>query len=121
MNTREHIARKIKELREQRGWKQSELGNMLDTPKGGGTVSSWEKGRTTPDADTLINLCRVFCVDISEFYPQERDGDFIPLSPDEEELLDCYRSVGKEEKGHILHYAKMTVAQTGIECRVVKL
>lgn len=108
MSTKDYIAGKIKNLRELNHLKQSELGAMLDIPKGGGTVSSWETGRTVPDADTLINLCRVFHVDISEFYPKHDKPYDDVLSADEEELLECYRSVGVSEREHILHYAKMT-------------
>ena len=68
MNQKQYIGKKIRDLREEKGWTAAEFGEMLNPPKKEGTVTSWERGRTLPDADTLIDICIVFGTEISEFY-----------------------------------------------------
>lgn len=68
MNQKAYIGKKIRELRDAKNWSSAKLGNMLSKPKTDRGVLSWESGRTTPDADTLIELCIIFGVDISDFY-----------------------------------------------------
>jgi len=104
---RYHIATRIKELREQRKWSQEELGDMFEVAKNKGTVSSWEKGRTTPDADTLVELCEIFGVDISTFYPSSKDDDDeIVLTKKERLIVEWYRSSGYEGRAAIEATAK---------------
>lgn len=106
MDTKEYIARKILDFREERGLKQSELGDLLTPPKKAGTISSWETGRTTPDADTLLNLCVVLGVDISDFYPPSDGHVDTKLTQDERELLACYRETTDFGKRVVLEEAK---------------
>jgi transcriptional regulator with XRE-family HTH domain len=50
----------IRELREERGWTQLQLGNMLGvTPV---TVYNWERGQHMPTAPQLRALARAFGV-----------------------------------------------------------
>lgn len=68
MNQKEYIGKKIRELREDRKWSADKLGSMLEKKRSGKTILSWENARTEPDGDTLIELCLIFGVDISDFY-----------------------------------------------------
>ena len=68
MNQKEYIGKKIRELRESRKWSADKLGAMLEKPRSGKTILSWENARTEPDGDTLIELCTIFGADISDFY-----------------------------------------------------
>ncbi len=101
---KEYIARRIRELRESRKWNQEDLGKKFTPEKKKATVSSWENGRTTPDADTLIELCRIFEVDISDFYPGDSGKlkySVVSLSDDEERLVRWYRASSSEGKSAI--------------------
>lgn len=73
MDQKSYIGKKIKELRKAENLTASELGSMLDPPRNESTVTSWERGRTQPDADTMIQLCIALKSQISDFYfkPQE--------------------------------------------------
>lgn len=69
MNQKEYIGKKIRHYREDKlGISADKLGEMLDPVKSGKTVLSWERGRTEPDGNMLIQLCVLFGVDISDFY-----------------------------------------------------
>lgn len=69
MSQKKYIGKKIRELREGKLHISAEkLGEMLTSPKSGKAILSWERGRTQPDADALIDLCVIFGVDISYFY-----------------------------------------------------
>lgn len=111
METKEYIAQKILEFREERGLKQGELGEMLTPPKKAGTISSWETGRTTPDADTMLNLCSVLGVEISDFYPPRDDGVGDNLTRDERELLGNYRSCNEIGRNTVLEFSKAASEQ----------
>ena len=57
------------------------------------TIYGWESGRTQPDADTLLRLCRIYEVnDILESfsYKTSRKNVF-KLTPQEKLLLEEYR------------------------------
>ena len=54
----------IKELREERGWTQLQLGNKLGvTPV---TVYNWERGRHVPTAAQVRALARAFGVSMDD-------------------------------------------------------
>ena len=70
MEAREFIALRIKELRTKKlAISGAKLGELLVPPISGKTVSSWERCRTQPDAEALIQLSQIFSVPISYFYP----------------------------------------------------
>ena len=52
----------IKELRESRGLKQEELASVFGLKRT--TISSWEVGKSKPDADTLVEIAEYFNVSI---------------------------------------------------------
>lgn len=70
MDQKTYIGHKIKELRNSHVPKMTadKLGSLLDPPLSGKTIISYESGRTQPNADTLIQMCVIFGVPISEFY-----------------------------------------------------
>lgn len=100
MNTREHMSEKIRQLRQKKNISQADLGKMLSNPKRGGTVSSWETGRTLPDEDDLLDLCEIFGVEISYFYPGRKDDN--ELTDEEIELLAYFRKLPDRAKHALL-------------------
>lgn len=55
MNT---LGQKIRQLRKERGLTQTQLAEILSTSQD--TVSLWEVGKSLPDANNIIALCRYF-------------------------------------------------------------
>lgn len=86
---RAQIAKNIKRFRTDCGMNIDEVGAAVG--KSGKTVSAWEVGRGQPDADTLIELCKLFRVEITDFYGHEQQAD-----DSEKSLLDLYRSMSPD-------------------------
>lgn len=68
MDQIQYTGQQIRRYRKERGWSAGQLGQMVSPKKTESAVTSWERGRTQPDGDVLIQLCRLFEVDIADFY-----------------------------------------------------
>lgn len=108
---RRRIARRLKQLRKERGVSVDELGVAVG--KSGKTVSAWEVGHGQPDADAMIKLCRLFGVGIADFYGES--GDLAPISTDERVLVDVYRDLTAPHKKVLLSVARELRASQGDE------
>lgn len=69
MTIREILAHNLKVFRKRCGYSVDQVGAAVG--KSGKTISAWETGRGQPDADKLIELCKLFGVSISDFYGRE--------------------------------------------------
>lgn len=87
MNVDQHIAQKIKNLRLQKSLTAKELSEKFNPTLSPKTISSWEIGRTRPNAEMLVELCHIFNVPISTFFPDELSADH------QEEMLPSYFNV----------------------------
>ncbi len=76
MDQKQYIGEQIKKLRVGMGLSAEQLGSKLDPPRSSSTITSWERGRTQPDGDTLIDLCIIFGVDISEFFYKSPEYEY---------------------------------------------
>lgn len=87
--SREHIAQKLKELRQKSGLTADEVGAKIG--KSGKTVNAWENNRGQPDAEILIELCDIYNVDniLKEF--REHKTEIISLSNHEKKVVTAYR------------------------------
>lgn len=68
MDQKQYIGNKIREFRKEIGWSSRELGEQLTPQKSESAVTSWERGRTEPDGNMLIQLCHLFGKDFRDFY-----------------------------------------------------
>lgn len=108
---RENIANNIRKFRTTKGLNVDEVGSVVG--KSGKTVSAWEVGRGQPDADTLIKLCRLFNVDIADFYGHESGP--LPLSDSERSLVTAFRSLDENGRKALLAAAKGLVEAFPLE------
>jgi DNA-binding XRE family transcriptional regulator len=93
MKQKEYMAMRIKELRKARpGITQEALGQMLEPPVTRQAVQSWEAGRTTPDGETLLQLCRLLGAGVADFYTGADSVGEQP-APGEAALVSAYRSM----------------------------
>ena len=87
-----YIADRIRRLRKKAGWSVDTVG--LAVGRSGKTVSAWETAYSTPSADMLVELCRLFNVRIDYIFPPDVASlDSGAMTADEEELLALYRSM----------------------------
>lgn len=111
MGIKEHIALQIRRFRKEMGVTMAALGKLLDPPRSGNTIQSWEIARTQPDADTLIQLCQIFGKDIRDFYSQDaaiKDAEAETCYTDDEvEILGLFRGVNAIGRGRIIEYVQM--------------
>lgn len=105
------IAENIKKFRNGKGLSVDDVGAVVG--KSGKTVSAWEVGHGQPDADAMIKLCRLFGVDIADFYGE--NSDLAPISTDERVLVDAYRDLTAPHKKVLLAVARELRASQGDE------
>lgn len=85
MNQVEYIGKQIRHFRKKKNWSAAQLGNMLKPVKTESAVTSWERGRTQPDGDILIQLCVLFGAKINDFYYKTPEYEYSIVSFDEED------------------------------------
>ena len=75
---------------------------------------AWEAGTTEPSAEILIDLCKLYGVSISFFFPptvqQTIEYAVIDLS-DEMELVDIYRSISKDGQRALMTTARAMASE----------
>lgn len=89
--SKKEIANTLKRLREQTGLTADEVGSKIG--KSGKTVNAWENGRGQPDADVLIELCKIYKVDniLAEFNSTLKSN--YSLNHDEQNIINKYREL----------------------------
>lgn len=90
---------RIKELRKERGLRQSELATTLHVSQQ--AVGSWETGRTVPGADTLNVLADYFNVTTDYLLgrPEKKDDDTKTADIKDDDVIFTYegRQIPKED------------------------
>ena len=102
------IGENIKELRLRHGMSQEDLANMIG--KSRSAVSMYESGEIVPRMGVIEDMARIFSVSKSEILGESMRFD--GLTNDENELLNCYRSVKPWERELILNNARMVFMHT---------
>ena len=108
-SVRNQIASNIKRFRIANDMSVDYVGSAVG--KSGKTISAWEVGRGQPDADAMIKLCRLFSVDISDFYGTESEKQ---IDKKEIELLDIFRTLTEDSKDAVMAVAKTLAKTAGI-------
>ena len=89
---RDEIAKRLKYYRQKKHLTVYEVGERLG--KSGKTVSAWETGRGQPDADMLINLCRLYDIrSIGELYGESQLTSNTQMTDQEIEHIKKYREL----------------------------
>lgn len=102
------FAERLKRLREKKGnVSQASLADFLGISQQ--AVGLWERGKTTPDFDTLIKLSAYFCVTIDYMLGNNNVNN--ALSKNEWFLISCYRDSTQQGKEMLLDYAEHVLSK----------
>ena len=116
MDQNSYIGQQIRHYRKKNGWSARELGEMIKPKKTDSAITSLERGRTQPDGDILIQLCRLFEIEISDFYydppsfkndDDQSIDDREELTQDEKRLLALYRQMEDADKKTFIQNAQL--------------
>lgn len=96
------VRKRLRQAREDAGLSQEEVAKQL---KLGSHVAygNYERGKADPDLDNLMKLSRILSKPVTWFLGIENGGE---LSPDEVELLNCYRQLSFRARRDVLAIAQ---------------
>ena len=99
---------RIRELREERGWRGQDLADKLHVKKN--TISRYERGEHAPDPTTICFLCDIF--DCSADYLLGRsDLRWPSVTPQQARLIAAYESAEERDRGYIDHILRLDVPE----------
>lgn len=102
------LGTRLKELREERGYSQQQLADLLHLSRS--TIEMYEHGKRDPNTETKEAIADFFNVNMDYLFG--RDGSPSPnpeeiLSKDEKILISSYRLLNAAGKRRIQEYAEM--------------
>lgn len=78
-----------------------------------GAVTNWKNG-ATPSATTIQKIADYFSVNISYFYPENKeqaDTNGLPVSEEDKEIIELLTSLPTEKKKAVLDYIRFVKSQ----------
>ena len=99
---------RLRELRLEKGVSQDEVADALKVKNY--TIGNWERNRAEPNLSAVLELANYFGCTIDYLLGREDDVGNISvvganLSPKEQHLIDCYRSLTEDGKSAFLSMA----------------
>lgn len=95
MNRLPYLAIKLREARKKAQLSAKEAGDIVDRSER--TIFLWESGKTEPNAEQLITLCKAYGVDITFFFPPELTKPE-NLNNVERTIIERYRELNPDDK-----------------------
>lgn len=78
------------------------------------TISYLLNGKTKPQVYTILVLCNVLGVTVSELFDSKDNGVFTgDIAGEEEKLIDCYRHLSDKKKEMLRIYVDMLLRYNG--------
>ena len=112
MAAKTYLSVRLREARKCAGLSVKAVGEHVG--RSGKAIEAWEAGTTEPSAEILIDLCKLYGVSISFFFPptvqQTIEYAVIDLS-DEMELVDIYRSISKDGQRALMTTARAMASE----------
>lgn len=106
----EKLAKKIRELRKQSNYNQTQLARFIGmTPS---TISDWENERSEPNVIQLIRLADIFNCSIDYLCERESEDGVIKIISQSEksEIQTLFDKLDRFEKERVLGYVRALVA-----------
>ncbi len=104
---------KLRQFRELAELTQKQFAKMIG--KSTGTIQSWERGDSWPNAEAIWNMCVYFNTDPNTFlgwYDEHPREEAPPLTNDESEMVECYRASTSERKRLLMLTARDSAAMS---------
>ena len=106
------FGRRLKRFREESGYTQSILANILGVERS--TYTYYETGKTTPAIFDLMRLCRLYRISLDELCGYSANSvdamrlsdSVLDLSTDEQQLLAYYRSASPEDRAELFEHLR---------------
>lgn len=96
---------RLKIARENMGYTKTKLAEFLGY--GVSTVSEYERGNNKPNLDTFIQICKLLKRDANYFLQDNISGIEPKLNPDDQYIIDCYKSLTPHDKEIVDHIFNM--------------
>lgn len=97
---KENISNNIVYYRKKTGLTQSQLAEKLGVKTT--TVSTWERGASSPDIETLYDICKIFDVSLDEIYGVNTKSESSQTERSYDGLITVYtrskKNLSQEEK-----------------------
>lgn len=104
---------KIRSYRERSKMTQHELAEKVG--KSFRTIQSWERRESYPNAEMIFKLCEIFDTDPNDFlgWYDEHPREAAPsLTPQEAEIVECYRESAPQWKSNIAMTARAAAGES---------
>lgn len=98
------VLRKIKELREKRGWSEYMLSEKAGITQS--TISSWYRKGTLPTIPSLEKICNAFGITMSQFFLDDGGGRTVRLKKSQKELLGEIDRLSEEQQRILLEFIR---------------
>lgn len=102
------LSENIKNLRTLRGLSQKQLADKIQ--RAPNTISNWEKGAVTPDADVLEDLCEIFQVNPNQLFGWEPCQELDDFLREKKEIIEEMESLQMQKaqlEKRIREYSEM--------------
>ncbi len=98
MSIKDEIAKNILYFRKKYGYTQKQLAELIGVKNT--SVSNWETGDNSIDIETLIKLCSIFNISLSDIYGSY--GKKEEYSEEEKKIIQAFRETDEGTKSAIL-------------------
>lgn len=104
---------KVRAYREAAGMTQQELAKAIG--KSFRTIQAWERDQSYPNAESIWKLCEVFGTDPNDllgWWDEHARPDAPDLTPEEAEVLECYRDAAPQWRTNISMTARAAAGES---------
>lgn len=94
------LNKNLRDIRMKNNYNQEYVANKLGVTKQ--TISNWEKGKRSPDIDSLIKLANLYEVTLDTLTGSDKRNECI-------ELLNIISNMNEDKRSKLLNFLKVTV------------
>lgn len=94
------LSKNLRNIRLKNNYNQEYVANKLGVTKQ--TISNWEKGKRTPDIDSLVKLANLYEVTLDTLTGSDKRNENI-------ELLNIISNMNDDKRNKLLNFLKVTV------------